>query len=597
MVSILRGFLALIAVFCAIGEVRKTNALDTVPLECGERKVKTIYLVQHGTETKEGHWPWHTAIYHREQTNFEYVCGGSILDRNTILTAAHCLYTSRGLIKLDQLSVQVGRNQLSEASVRSQEHHPEQLIVHPGFSPNSVTDDIALIKLATDITMTRYVQPVCLWSLEPNLDLIVGRNGTVVGFGLTEHDRVSDYLRQAAIAVVDSWTCIDSDRQVYGATLTANMYCGGGKTGVSVCNGDSGGGMFFEHGDTWYVRGVVSFMPLRENVGLCDGTKYTVFTDVAKYRDWIGQNVNPTLASTRPDPLLVDNSPKLRMLNFNTCGISPYTTGANDSFLAFPWIGLVEMVAPGQGKTMAVCHVTLISEWYAVGPAHCFSNDGMERTLRFGDYDKTTDKDCIERNGTLVCAPPVQILPIERVIVRPDFDRQAITDDIALIELRRPANISQPNVKPICLPVTVDLRSYKPTSFTLGGFPAQGNRVVASRPTYLNSVNCQERYNAIYYPLRKSHTQICAVAEVSSANRTEPCERMLSGSVLQTVQQLGRRDRYFLQGLLSFGARECDATVPDIYTNVPIYLDWILYNMREFKQQVPDTSEQLIFTS
>ena len=51
--------------------------------------MKTIYLVQHGTETKEGHWPWHTAIYHREQTNFEYVCGGSILDRNTILTGMY----------------------------------------------------------------------------------------------------------------------------------------------------------------------------------------------------------------------------------------------------------------------------------------------------------------------------------------------------------------------------------------------------------------------------------------------------------------------------------------------------------------------------
>uniref|UniRef100_A0A182KCI6 Peptidase S1 domain-containing protein n=1 Tax=Anopheles christyi TaxID=43041 RepID=A0A182KCI6_9DIPT len=599
MVSIERGFLALIValICCAFGEAQETIAQDTDLLECGERKVKTVYLVQHGTETKEGHWPWHTAIYHWEKTKFEYVCGGSIVDRNTILTAAHCLFTSRGKIKLDQLSVQVGRNQLSEASARSQEHQAEQLIIHPGFNPNSVADDIALIRLATDITMTRYVQPVCLWSLEPNLDLIVGRNGTVVGFGLTEHDRVSDYLRQAAIGVVDSWTCIESDREVYGATLTATMFCAGGTAGVSVCNGDSGGGMFFEIGENWYVRGIVSFMPLRENIGLCDGTKYTVFTDVAKYRGWIGQFINPTLASVRPDPLLVDNSPKLRLLNFNTCGLSPYAAGVNDSFFAFPWIGLVEVTVRGQGgRTMALCHVTLISEWYAVGPAHCFSNDGMERTLRFGDYNKTTDKDCIERNGTQICAPPVQMLPIERIFIRPDYNRVAITDDLALIELRRPANISQPNVRPICLPVTVDLRSYKPSTYTLAGFPAQGDRIVTSHPSYLNSVNCQERYNAVNFPLRKSHTQICALAELST-NRTEPCERMLSGAVLQTVQQFGRKARYFLQGVLSFGARDCDPTVPEIYTNVPIYLDWILYNMREFRRAEQDTREQLIFTS
>uniref|UniRef100_A0A182LY60 Peptidase S1 domain-containing protein n=1 Tax=Anopheles culicifacies TaxID=139723 RepID=A0A182LY60_9DIPT len=606
----LRGFTVLIAVVCACAF--RTAIAQGIPLECGERKVKTVFLVQHGTETKEGHWPWHTAIYHREGQEFEYACGGSIIDRNTILTGmytsplfvcrdgianepAHCLHTSRGLIELDQLSVQVGRNQLSEASTRSQEHHAEQLIVHPGYSPHGVADDLALIKLATDITMTRYIQPVCLWNLEPNPELIVGKNGTVVGFGLTEHDRVSDYLRQAAIEVVDSWTCIESDRVAYGATLTAGMYCGGGKAGVSVCNGDSGGGMFFEFADNWYVRGVVSFMPLRENTGLCDGTKYTVFTDVAKYRDWIVQFINKTQASAAVDPLLVDNSPKLRLLNFNTCGISPYSKGANDSFFAYPWIGLLGISAPGQSKPAAFCQVTLISEWYAVGPAHCFANDGMERTVWLGDFDKSTETDCIVRNGTTVCAPPVQILPIERFIIRPDYNNIAITDDIALIEFRRPANISQPNVRPICLPVTVELRSYKPTTYDLGGFPVTGDRVVASKPTYLNSVNCQERYNAIHYPLRKSHTQICAIAV--PGNYTGPCERMLSGSALQTIQAFGRRERYFLQGLLSFGARECDATVPDIYTNVAVYLDWILYNMRDIRWSGSNTNDRLIFTS
>ncbi|XP_053658931.1 serine protease easter-like [Anopheles marshallii] len=587
----MRGFTVLIVAFCAC--VFRTTIAQEIPLECGERKVKTVYLVQHGMETKEGHWPWHTAIYHREGQDFEYACGGSIIDRNTILTAAHCLYTSRGRIELTQLSVQVGRNQLSEASTRSQEHQAEQLIVHPGYNPHSVADDIALIKLATDITLTRYIQPVCLWNMEPNLDLIVAKNGTVVGFGLTEHDRVSDYLRQATIEVVDSWTCIESDRVAYGSTLTAGMFCGGGKAGVSVCNGDSGGGMFFEFSDNWYIRGVVSFMPLRENSGLCDGTKYTVFTDVAKYRDWIAQFINPTLASAREDPLLVDSSPKLRLLNFNTCGISPYTTGANDSFFAYPWIGMVEVTV--QGKTMPFCQVTLISEWYAVGPAHCFANDRRERTIRFGDYDRSTETDCIDRNGTAVCAPPVQILPIERIIIRPDYNQIAFTDDIALIEFHRPANISQPNVRPICLPVTVPLRSYKPTTFALGGFLTGGDQIVSSRPTYLNSVNCQERYNALNYPLRKSHTQICVLG--LPANFTGPCERMVSGATLQTVQTFGRRERYFLQGLLSFGARECNATVPDIYTNVAVYLDWILYNMRDIRLSGPDTSEQLIFTS
>ncbi|XP_053671757.1 transmembrane protease serine 9-like [Anopheles nili] len=579
---------ACLVTFCVL-TIAQTIAL----LECGERKIKTVYLVQHGTETKEGFWPWHTAIYHREGAEYNYVCGGSIIDHNTILTAAHCLYGSRGLMKVDQLSVQLGRNQLSEASAHSQEHVAAQLIPHPGFSPNSVVDDIALIKLATDITMTKYIQPVCLWNMEENIDLIVGKNGTVVGFGLTEHDRVSDYLRQAAIAVVDSWTCIASDRQVYGASLTGDMYCGGGRPGVSACNGDSGGGMFFELSDIWYVRGIVSFMPLRENVGLCDGTKYTVFTDVAKYSSWIKHFVTPTEASALNDPILEDNTRKLRLLNFNICGISPYTDGSNDDFFSYPWIGVLEVKIPGRSTMQSLCMVTLISEWYVVGPAHCLNhNDGMERTVRLGDFDISTDTDCIERNGTIKCAPAVQILPINRIYIRPDYNRLGIMNDLGLVELAQPANISQPNVRPICLPITVETRSYKPEMFVLGGLIAGGNRMVHKQPTYLNSVNCQERYNAIGSPLRKIHTQICA--NMLSANHTGPCDKMLSGAPLQTLQTFGRRERHFLQGLLSFGSRDCDPALPDVYTNVAFYLDWILYNMRDIRKDEPDTREQHI---
>ncbi|XP_035781322.1 prostasin-like [Anopheles albimanus] len=572
-------------------------------LECGERKVKTVYLVQHGLEAKEGHWPWHTAIYHREGNEFSYVCGGSIIDRNTILTAAHCVMTDHGPIELDRLSVQVGRNRLSVASERSQEHQALELILHPGFSVNSVTDDIALIKLATDVTLTNYIQPVCLWNQDEKLELIVGRNGTIVGFGLTENDRVSDYLRQAVIGVVDTWTCLTSDREVYGPTLTSGMYCARGKTGVSACNGDSGGGMFFEFDGTWYVRGIVSFMPLRDQTGLCDGTKYTVFTDVAKYRDWIAQFVNETQATERRDPLSVNNSAKLRLLNFNACGIAPAAVSEpNGTFMAYPWLGLMLVQPPGQ-RPQGLCQVTLISEWYVVGPAHCFANDGMERMVRLGEYDTATEPDCIDRNGSQLCAPSTQTLPIHKIILRPDYNALSITDDLALVQLGQPADLTVPNVKPICLPVTRELRSYKPRNFVVSSF-LQGPQTTLYRtePIYLNSVNCQERYKAIGHPLRKSNMQICALHAPSSSSSPqndtsveEPCQKMLSGAPLQVRQELGRRERHFLHGLLSFGPRDCDSTVPEIYTNVANYLDWILYNMVPLEVDKPNRPDRVVF--
>ncbi|KFB41229.1 AGAP008193-PA-like protein [Anopheles sinensis] len=72
------------------------------------------------------------------------------------------------------------------------------------------------------------------------------------------------------------------------------MYCAGGKNNVSACNGDSGGGMFFNINGTWILRGIVSFSPSRPNVNvsLCDSSKPTVFTDVSKYYNWIGRYTN-----------------------------------------------------------------------------------------------------------------------------------------------------------------------------------------------------------------------------------------------------------------------------------------------------------------
>jgi secreted trypsin-like serine protease len=63
--------------------------------------------------------------------------------------------------------------------------------------------------------------------------------------------------------------------------------------GTSVCNGDSGGGMVFpktsssSSNPVWQLRGLVSISVALQNQLKCDSSHYVVFTDVAKYLDWI----------------------------------------------------------------------------------------------------------------------------------------------------------------------------------------------------------------------------------------------------------------------------------------------------------------------
>lgn len=75
------------------------------------------------------------------------------------------------------------------------------------------------------------------------------------------------------------------------------MFCFIPCTGSSVCNGDSGGGMVFPRNSSdgsvsWMLRGVVSLSkPKGPNQPMCDPTNFVVFTDAAKYLDWIQNHI------------------------------------------------------------------------------------------------------------------------------------------------------------------------------------------------------------------------------------------------------------------------------------------------------------------
>lgn len=60
--------------------------------------------------------------------------------------------------------------------------------------------------------------------------------------------------------------------------------------GTSVCNGDSGGGMYFEQDGLYKIRGIVSLTVSRSDANICNPQQYVIFTDAAKYLDWISEN-------------------------------------------------------------------------------------------------------------------------------------------------------------------------------------------------------------------------------------------------------------------------------------------------------------------
>ncbi|XP_068624117.1 chymotrypsin-like elastase family member 2B [Battus philenor] len=274
---------------------------------CGRRKVLHTELIVGGEKTKAGDWPWHVAIYRLYRNEIKYICGGTLLSTNFVLTAAHCASIRGQAVIPEILNVVLGKHNLVGGDVAIQEKEVFKIILHERFNYQiSLDNDIALLKLRTEVTFTDYVQPACLWN-DKALDKYPAKEifGTVIGWGFDQTNELSTQLRQASMPIVPENICYKSNPLFYAKVLNDNKFCAGSKNGTSACNGDSGGGFFVFSPDarhstepnapgSWFLKGIVSLTVSKREARICDPTQYVVFTDVAKYKEWICKYVEIT---------------------------------------------------------------------------------------------------------------------------------------------------------------------------------------------------------------------------------------------------------------------------------------------------------------
>ncbi|XP_049839668.1 uncharacterized protein LOC126284636 isoform X1 [Schistocerca gregaria] len=268
---------------------------DDGSVRCGTVTTQATPLVTNGQRTTRGQWPWHAALYQSKNIDLSYKCGGSLISRSTVVTAAHCVTTrpTDRPVEADSLLIFVGKYHLklwSEGGV--QDKQVSSVYVHPMYNSSTFNADIALLILSSPVDFTTFVRPVCLWgSANTDIQSLENTEGYVVGWGFDENGRVTEDLMMAKMPVVSQQTCLWSHPQFFSHFTSNRTYCAGFRNGTSVCNGDSGGGMVFpmttrDGARIWQLRGIVSISVSKED-RVCDTSHYVVFTDVAKYLDWI----------------------------------------------------------------------------------------------------------------------------------------------------------------------------------------------------------------------------------------------------------------------------------------------------------------------
>ncbi len=166
-----------------------------------------------GVTASDFAWPWQVSISFKGQ----FICGGTLIDRQYVVTAAHCIIGQSN--NANDFLVRVGaHNMIRQGYYAGTFYQAAALFVHENYVSAEYGYDIAIIRLSRSVDISDTVNVVCL---PPSANFKVPTYPPVVitGFGLTsEGGDLPNTLQQAIIQILstcgDAYSSFNSDTQI-----------------------------------------------------------------------------------------------------------------------------------------------------------------------------------------------------------------------------------------------------------------------------------------------------------------------------------------------------------------------------------------------